>query len=113
MTEFGVFDLFRFDSFIVHFSFVRFHPQGAETFRIVAFQGRVGNTAIVFSKHGEGAFPMTGKMDRNNDFDKGRLALELPGEMHEALAKPAGFCWDILASDHPGADFAEGREKAV
>jgi len=56
---------------------------------------------------------MTGKMDRNNDFDKGRLALELPGEMHEALAKPAGFCWDILASDHPGADFAEGREKAV
>ena len=34
----------------------------------------------------EGVFPMSGNIDRNNDFDKGRLILELPGEMHEAFA---------------------------
>ena len=49
---------------------------------------------------------MDGNIDRNNDFDKGRLALELPGEMHDAFAEPAGFCRDLLASDHQGADFA-------
>ncbi|MCY4249357.1 MAG: hypothetical protein OXC82_02820 [Rhodobacteraceae bacterium] len=44
MTEFGVFDLFRFDSFIVHFSFVRFLSPRGRSVHDEAFRRSVGTS---------------------------------------------------------------------
>ena len=55
---------------------------------------------------------MTENIDHEDDFDKVAMTLEVPGAMHEAFSELAGFCGDLLASDHPGADFAVVEEKA-
>ncbi len=52
---------------------------------------------------------MTGKMDRNNDFDKGRLALELPGEMHEAISPTCRVLLGHSGVRSPGCRFCRGQ----
>ncbi len=55
---------------------------------------------------------MTENIAHEDDFDKGSITLELPGALHEAFSELAGFCGDLLETDHPGADFAVVEEKA-
>jgi len=90
MTEFGAFDLFRFDSFIVHFRFALFPSPRYGNVHDKAFSGKGQEHRSHIFEYKEGAFPMTGNMYQNNDFYKGRLMLELPEERHEAFAKTAG-----------------------
>ncbi len=74
------------------------------------FPGRVGNTPTTFFEHEGEAFPMTENIDHKNAFDKVAMTLEGPRAMHEACSELAGFCGDLLESDHPGADFASVGE---
>ncbi|MCY4249573.1 MAG: hypothetical protein OXC82_03940 [Rhodobacteraceae bacterium] len=45
--------------------------------------------------HEWGVFPMTGNIARENDFDKGPIALALSGTLHEAFSERAGFCGNL------------------
>ncbi len=47
---------------------------------------------------------MTGNIAHENDFDKGSITLKLPGALHEAFSELAGFCGDLLETDHPGCE---------
>ena len=56
---------------------------------------------------------MAGNIDEENGFDKGTITLKVSEVLGEALAELAAMSDDLLASDHPGADFARFELAAV
>ena len=54
---------------------------------------------------------MTGNIDHKKYLDKVAMTLVVPRTMHEAFFELAGFCGDLLESDHPGVDFAGVEEE--